>query len=274
MLRIRSPLNKGGVADKLTSALHQGWVNSELINNDDLWDDEKEQDIPNAFFGLGDFNYPKVHLLHNSRKPYVFIDTPYWRRRGSKVDMRSALWRICIGSLHVNKIIKDLDNRRYPGWDIKPWKTDKRTHVLVAESSPTINQFIGEPHWESYAKKTLEPTRWPLIHRKKPRNGKQSGPDFATIPLEDDFAKAEFVFSSCSIVGVEAVINGIPVVCHSLSAAAPVGSLDVTNIVKPDRRDWFKTLQYHQFTIDEMINGSAYYILKDLYIEMYPELFS
>ena len=39
------------------------------------------------------------------------------------------------------------------------------------------------------------------------------------------------------------------------------------------REDWFRTLQYHQFTMDEMANGSAYNILKNLYIENYPELF-
>ena len=47
MLRIRSPL-KGGVAGKLTTALHQGWPNSELIANDDLWEDVKEQEVPTA----------------------------------------------------------------------------------------------------------------------------------------------------------------------------------------------------------------------------------
>ncbi len=273
MLRIRSPL-KGGVAGKLTTALHQGWPNSELIANDILWDDIKEQDIPNAFFGLGDMNFKKVHTLHNQRKPYIFIDTPYWRRRSSKINDKEALWRICVSSIHANKIIQGLDNRRSPGWEYKRWKTERRSHVLVAESSPTINSFIGESHWSDYARKTLQPTRWPLQWREKPRHGKKSGPEFAIVPLKEDFAKAEYVFTSCSIVGVEAILEGIPVVCHSLSAAAPVSTRTVDKIITPDRTDWFKTLQYHQFTMDEMANGTAYYILKDLYIEKYPELFS
>ena len=272
MLRIRSPL-KGGVAGKLTTALHQGWPNSELIANDDLWDDVKQQKVPNAFFGLGDMNFYKVVELHQNKKPYIFIDTPYWRRRGSQVSDREALWRICVGSIHVNKVTDNLDDRRTPGWSYKPWRTDDRSHVLVAESSPTINAFIGEPHWKDYARKDLQPTRWPLLWREKPRHGKKSGPEFAQIPLQEHFDKAQFVYTSCSIVGVEAILNGIPVVCHALSAAAPVASLDVKHIHKPDREDWFRTLQYHQFTMDEMANGSAYNILKNLYIENYPELF-
>ena len=273
MLRIRSPL-KGGVAGKLTTALHQGWPNSELIANDILWEDIPNREVPNAFFGLGDMNFPKVRWAHTERKPYVFIDTPYWRRRSSQISDREALWRICIGSIHANKVITGLDDRRSPGWGYKSWKTDKRTHVLVAESSPTINGFIGEPHWNDYARKTLQPTRWPLQWRQKPRSGRKSGPEYATVPLEEDFKKAEYVFTSCSIVGVEALLQGIPVVCHALSAAAPVASRTVDKLIMPNRLDWFRTLQYHQFTIDEMANGTAYYILKDLYIEKYPELFS
>ena len=98
--------------------------------------------------------------------------------------------------------------------------------MLVARSSPTINGFM-EPHWNDYAGKTLQPTRWPLQWRQKPRHGRKSGPEYATVPLEEDFKKAEYVFTSCSIMDVEAcTVTGIPVVCHALSA---MGSCSIWN---------------------------------------------
>jgi hypothetical protein len=59
---------------------------------------------------------------------------------------------------------------------------------------------------------------------------------------------------------VEAVLAGVPVFTTNLSAAAPVGLTDLTQIeqpIRPDREPWCHHLAYGQFTHEELRNGTA-----------------
>ena len=147
MLKIRRPVKNGGIADKLLTAMSQGWQNSITIENDVNWQWGDERNAPQAFFGLGDMNFPKAYHLKQKQLPFILIDMPYWRRRGPNVSFKEALWRICINGIHVNRVIPGLDDKRSPGWGYKSWKTGEGNYLLVAESSNSVNRWCEVPFW-------------------------------------------------------------------------------------------------------------------------------
>lgn len=90
-------------------------------------------------------------------------------------------------------------------------------------------------------------------------------------PLASDLENCRAVITWGSNVAVEAVLHGVPVVVTADSAAAPVGRVwwpgrddlgDVVNtLTEPPRGDWATSLAYGQFTLKEMVEGTAWQIL-------------
>ena len=112
----------------------------------------------------------------------------------------------------------------------------------------------------------------PIKIRYKPRGGAgRSGPAYALVPLADDLAKASCVVTSCSLVGVEAAIEGIPVYSLPRGATWPIAQA-VENFGQPNyseqRKEWLATLSYHQYTHDEIQSGLFKEIMEGMYDEM------
>ena len=70
------------------------------------------------------------------------------------------------------------------------------------------------------------------------------------------------------MVAVDALIDGIPVYSHELSATSTVSKhpKDFGEHFRPtNRTEWLATLSYHQYTSDEFASG----LFKDIFKELY-----
>ena len=179
--------------------------------------------------------------------------------------------RTCFKGIHVNKIVDGLPYDRIKNITLKDWRT-KGEYILIAPSSPTVNRFIGEPNWEQETIKFLKTvTDMHIRVRHKPRRAGKSGPAYALTPLMEDLKNASCVITSCSMVAVDAIIEGIPVYCNANGSTYPVAQ-DIKKYGDPvysDRRkDWLATLSYHQYTSEEIQDG----LFKKMFEEMYNEM--
>ena len=225
-----------------------------------------------TMWGLASTNYTKAVSYVKNKKPWLFCDMPYWGRWNPlKMAVNphgEYFWRTCLNGIHVNKIINDLPHDRIKNITIKDWRT-KGEYILIAPSSPTVNRFIGQPNWEHDTIKFLKTmTDMPIKVRHKPRKSGKSGPAYALTPLADDLQNASCVITSCSMVAVDAIIEGIPVYCHALACTHPVAQ-DIKKYGQPvyaeNRKDWLATLSYHQYTSEEIQSGLFAKMFKEMY---------
>jgi hypothetical protein len=179
---------------------------------------------------------------------------------------------MCLNNIHVTSIIKDLPKDRIKHIELKPWRKNQGDYILVTPSSPTVNRFIGETDWLNNTVNYLKvKTSMPIKIRHKPRKKGTSGPHVADVPLSDDLKNASCVVTSCSMVAVDAIIEGIPVYCHPTCPASPVArSIDFFGqpMYSEERLDWLTTLSWHQYTQQEIEQG----LFESMFKEMYSAL--
>ena len=229
-----------------------------------------------TMWGLAVGNYQKAVNLKNNNQPWLFCDMPYWGRWNplkQAVDpCAEYYWRICFGDIHVTQIRKNLSHERIKHIEIKPWRKKQGDYILLAPSSITVNSYIGQRDWEQQTVSWLSSqTDMPIKIRHKPRKNGKSGPAYADVPLAEDLKNAHCVVTSCSMVSVDAIIEGIPVYCHPRCPANPV-SQSIDKFGEPnysnDRQDWLATLSWHQYTQKEIENG----LFKNMFEQMYDAL--
>lgn len=231
----------------------------------------KDDNGVDTVWGLGAGNFNIVKTAMQAKKNWLYTDMPYWNRYHPDRPNDEYHWRTCVNGVHCNKIF-NLPNDRSRQIELKEW-THEGEYILVAPSSDTIHRHIGKTNWthDTVTKlKTL--TDLPIKIRNKPRKNGTSGPHVADVPLQEDLRNAKYVITSCSLVGVEAVIQGKPVFSEPQAACAPVANTDIFSLVPkfPDRQMWINTLSYHQWTPSEIQSGQFATSFKNLY----PEIFA
>jgi|TARA_R100001079_G_scaffold90436_1_gene52998 hypothetical protein len=233
------------------------------------------QGIP-TMWGLATGNYARAIEYKNTNKPWLFCDMPYWGRwnplKQAVNPQAEYFWRVCFEDIHVTKIFPNLPRDRIEHINIKPWRKNTGDYILVAPSSVTINSYIGQRDWEQLTVEWLRTqTDMPIKVRHKPRKNGKSGPAYALVPLEEDLKYANCVVTSCSMVSIDAIIEGIPVYCHASCPAFPVSQpLEKfgTPMYPNNRDDWLATLSWHQYTQEEIESG----LFKDMFERMYDAL--
>lgn len=221
-----------------------------------------------TMWGLGVGNYERCLSLKNKKQKWLFCDMPYWNRWDPRCPHDDYYWRIINSDIHVTHVIPDLPQERIAHIQLKEWR-DKGDYILVAPSSVTVNTFIGQRNWEQETINFLkQKTDMPIKVRHKPRKNGKSGPAYADVSLQEDLEHAACVVTSCSMVSVDAVIEGVPVYCHSRCCATPVAQT-IENFGKPNfatnRTDWLATLSWHQYSKKEIQTG--------LFAEMFKEMY-
>ena len=219
-------------------------------------------------WGLGSGNFDVV----KQAKHFLFTDMPYWNRYNPDIPNGEYNWRMCVDGIHVNQVF-DLPDDRSKHIELKDWK-DSGDYILVAPSSPTIHRYIDKTNWlDETVAKLKSITDIPIKVRNKPRRKGTSGPHVADVSLEQDLSNAKYVVTSCSVVGVESVIEGIPTFCEPQAACAPVSSTDIFSLQPkfPDRTKWINTLSYHQWTPREIQQGVFVEIYKQIYKEVFDD---
>lgn len=223
-------------------------------------------------FGLVKKAYPPTH------DKQVVLD----RHKGrSLLVMESAFvkrgeyWAIGWGGIHGDA---DFNNSNVPSdrWEsfrvkTKPWRNRPDAPVLVCGQLPRDTNVQDTDHtkWCRDTVRFFQERDVPVIFRPHPRMD-----DVRQYGLGDDVMidrcpkiKKTLQYVRCAVIwnstsGVDAAIMGVPVIaCSSGAMAWPIASHKleaIDNLRFPSRREWFASLGYSQWTLDEMRRGLPY----------------
>lgn len=241
-----------------------------------------ETDKPVHFFwGLASKNIPEIAMCEAQGEEWWYVDVGYLTQQITRYpepkihDYDKTYFRICKGNLHTIRCKvgdgKRLNKLESQGIDVefKGWNTGELTHIVVAPSSQTVTYHINGVSQDDWTKKVTEEikkhTDMPIVFRNKPRPGNQ----WWETDIKDDLKNAHCLVTNMSLAGIDAVLNGVPVICHQRNICSFISSKDIKYIKKPMRpgrktmNEWLKMVVENQFTLEEMRNGTAYRTLRE-----------
>src|SRR3990167_9325100 len=146
------------------------------------------------------------------------------------------------------------DRLKKVGVEIRPWRRTGK-NILVIPITGAIGEFYGINSDQWLRVVTDEITS----HTARPIEVKYKGLGAIEEALKDTWC----VVTHSSNTAVDALVNGVPVITLGESACELM-SWDFGDIECPhwpERELWLQALAYHQFTLTEMRNGTAWKIL-------------
>lgn len=192
-----------------------------------------------------------------SGRPFWHIDNGFWNpARGTS----RGYYRMTYRSMTPILLPEDI-KFRIPTATLVPWRKNGN-HILLAMPGVHFGMALGidVKGWCENIIPTVKfiCNRIDRPFRLRERDARRS--------FTDDLVQAWAVVTHSSNIAVDAVIAGIPVFVQPSSAAAPVGrlDLDLENPITPDRNRWVRSLASQQFTIDEMVNGTALFWMRQI----------
>lgn len=135
--------------------------------------------------------------------------------------------------------------------ELRPWKRSG-FDIVICPFSEAFGHFWG-----------IDPKEWTeavirelALHTERPITVKSKN----GVPLFDALKDAWCLVTHSSNAAVDAIMAGIPAIVLGPSAAAPVAWRfeDIENPIWPDREPWAWSLAHHQFTLNEMRDGTAW----------------
>ena len=190
--------------------------------------------------------------------------------------VRNVTWRISLN--HINGLgefanIENLDITRPEklGVSLKALKENRRHEILIACQHQASLQWQGQTPMAKWVQdmvfKIRQSSPRKIVIRPHPRSPFYVDTPGATmerpvrIPGSYDSFDIDYNFH-CVInynsgPAVQAVIEGVPVICDSSSLAYPVSDKleNIENISMPDRSEWFLRLCHTEWTVDEIAQG-------------------
>lgn len=158
---------------------------------------------------------------------------------------------------------------RYPKWVEKPWNPGNE-YILLIGQVPT-DSAVGHINFERWIYETIKHLEWlidlPVKFRPHPiTEGRYLSHHYEKKELIEDLSQATCVVTFNSTAGVDAVMDGIPVIALDRGSMAwPVAGHqleDIKNPPMPDRSQWLYDLAYTQWTKREIKSGKAWEHLK------------
>lgn len=202
-----------------------------------------------VFFGFD--NIEGLKAARDSGAPWVFMDHAYFHR-GYRHD---AYFRVIYNGIHQTKVM-DVPGDRLEFFKVKrlDWKNG-RDHIVFIPAPRNIEVLYGP--WNEMALQWIASATNRPIKIKAKTDGS----------LGDFLHRSWGLVTHSSVAGVEAACLGFSVFGPNTSPAFPVSASidDIENPVRPDREPWLRTLAYSQFTTQEIENGTAWGILKELH---------
>jgi hypothetical protein len=241
-----------------------------------------ETDKPVHFlWGLGGNNVAKIREIKEKNEEWWYVDVGYLTEQIIRypepriTNKNKTYFRIVKGKLHTTRgkvgAGQRLNELAYKGIDIefKGWNTGETKHILLCPSSETVTYHINginQSQWIEEVTNTLKQfTKREIKVRNKPRpNNQWWGTD-----IKDELKDCHCLITNMSMAAIDAVLNKVPVICHTDNIVSPIASHDLKFVEKPLRPgrktidEWLKYVVENQFTLEEMSNGTAYKILKE-----------
>jgi hypothetical protein len=187
---------------------------------------------------------------------FFYIDHAYFNRGHGKT------YRITRNGYEAGAIRRcPRDRLEELNLQIRPWRKSGRQIILC----PPTEHFMEAHGCEDWLDSTLATLRKvtdrPIVIRQKPKPGE------VAVPLSEALETAHAMVTHSSNVAIEAACLGTPVFVSPTSAAAPIGTTDLSKIEKPaypDRSCWLAHLAYNQFSFEEIADGRAWRMLLEL----------
>jgi hypothetical protein len=208
----------------------------------------------------------------------VYLDKGYDRHDRGDGSRVWEYWRCAVNNHHPTAKFKaDYPTDRLDafGWKFKPWRTTGK-HILIAGSSEKYHAFydLKDPtDWSMKLVKQLRSvTQMEIVYRPKPswknavpiegtRFSKDEGIDDA---LRDCYCMITHGSNAC----FEAMLAGIPSIIIGDAVMKPISSTEVSDIHKlrlasdKERRALLAFLAYQQWTMEEMLDGMAWEVIR------------
>ena len=225
----------------------------------------EELDCNNLYFVGGPMSsYDDLCRLRQTNTPFINIDKGYFRTKST------THWRMSFNTLQQSQLL-DVPADRLDSiahFNMLPWQTNGDYILILAPNPMPLQLYEGHTdilRWCFETKtKILEYTDRKVFIRFK-ESVKARGND----SLSKYFDKCHAVVGLQSVGCVESICNGIPTYNMAPSCLDGLGNFSIADIACPikadNRYEWLKSLAYSQFTIDEIEQGIAMRILKDLY---------
>lgn len=242
-------------------------VNYHLSKSIKIEESENIDDRSIFFVGGPVTSYNNLKFLEKHNGNFINIDKGYISQKGKQFN---RYWRLSYNSLQQDRIFDVPDDRLncLKKIDLKSWNDSGKYILLLAPNPDPLEYYTGNRdvlNWCLDIKsKILEYTDRKVFIRFKDNIKRRQ-----TDPLIKYLDECYAVVSLQSIACVETIINGIPTFNLAPSCLDALYISDISQIEKPpqpeNRYEWLKSLSYGQFNIEEIENGTAIGILKDLY---------
>ena len=208
-----------------------------------------------VFWGFEDQELAKISRCWGEKRPFIFMDHAYFKRGYEHGNVR-----VCVSHFHQTKLLDVPDDRSLLAKKrLQPWQKDGR-HVVIIDPSERICRLLGVKSARDWVREKEHEVR---KYTSRPILVKRKGGS-----ILDAIRGAHAVVSLSSVAEVESVVHGVPVFVTKDSPAFPVGLTDLSKLdspIYPDREMWLRTLSYSQFHLDELANGTAKRILREIY---------
>jgi hypothetical protein len=208
------------------------------------------------------------HQARNVKKPVIIIEVGNLHRNHT--------WRICLN--HINNLGEfandaDLDPARPKklGQQLATRNNAPRDEILIACQHSQSLQWEGMPTMKTWVENTVKQiqarSQRKIIVRPHPRSlfaidmpgVVQERPQLIAGSYDDFdiFYNYHCVINHNSGPAVQAVIQGVPVLCDatSLAAAMSIAWDQIENPSVPDRHEWFLRLCHTEWTVKEISQG-------------------
>ena len=186
---------------------------------------------------------------------------------------RGTTWRIGLNGIKPKNLIYETRAVDNQGLFLKDWRA-KGDYILICGQHDKSNFWENMPKQELWIENCIHTIRnytdMTIVVRPHPRCPikplKLKNVEYL-IPnkIPDTYDEFDLNFENCHSVvswsgsaGPHAVISGVPVFCGPDSFAAPVGNLDLNNILSPtmpDRSEWFEQFLSSEYTLSDIKLG-------------------
>ncbi len=190
---------------------------------------------------------------------------------------RGKTWRICLDNINAlgkfgNTRDLDPDRPKKLGIFLQPYQQRRRGEVLIAAQHERSLQWRDMPTMKKWTEDMVESikslTRRRIVIRPHPRNSfsvkipnvLQERPKKIPNTYDDFdiFYGYHCVINHNSGPAVQALIQGIPVICDSSSLAGELSNKieNIENLEFFPREDWFLKLCHTEWTVEEIRRGT------------------
>lgn len=196
-------------------------------------------------------------------RTWWYIDRGYFR--ASHDVNYGGYFRVTRNALQHDGVAGNVDPARWRALQLglQDWRTSG-THILVCPPGRVFASLSGFSA-DAWLRETLATLR---AHTDRPVRVREKPQHAATqrnVALRDDLQDCWALVTHSSNAAVEAVRQGVPVICTAQCGASAVGTTDLTHIESPptpdDRDTWAAVLANNQWTLAEFESGLAWEML-------------